>query len=146
MNQVVTNHSSPHYRQLPLVGLLLLFLLLTACLGGGDDPAPEAVAPEVAGQSTGTLVCSNNCINQGQCGTAADGRTVILAHSGQPATRNHDTILNNDSPVFIVGQEQRTVADMAGNQSSLNFIAVQVTSGGPTSWVAGICVNPTTQQ
>ncbi len=145
MNQVVPNHYSTHPQWLSLL-LLLIFLLLTACFGGGNEAAPDAGAPEIAAQLSGTLVCSNNCLNQGQCGTAADGRTVILAHSGQPATRDHNTILDNESAVFIIDQQQRLVTDMVGNQSNLNFFAVQLATGGPTSWVAGSCVNQTVQQ
>ncbi len=126
--------------------LLLLFLLLTACFGGGDEAAQGPLVPETAGQQTGSLVCSANCLNQGQCGAAADGRMVILAHSSQPATRDHNTLLANESPVLIVEQQPRTVIDIAGNISTLNFFAVQVAAGGPISWVAGSCVNQTVQQ
>ena len=135
---------------MPLLGLLLFFLFLllttTACIGGGDEPAPEAAAPEAAVQATGTLVCSADCINQGQCGTTLDGRIVILGHSGQPATRDHNTTLLTDSVVFLREEQQRTVMDPAGNTSVLNFFAVQPTDGGPMSWVAGTCVNRTVQQ
>ncbi len=128
----------------PHLWLLLLFLLLTACFGGGDDAAQEGVLETAVQQ--GTLTCSDNCRNQGQCGTATDGRIVVLAHGLQPATRDHNAVLENDSPVLIVGTEQRTVADPAGNTSNLNFFAVQPSGGGPTNWVAGSCVNITTQQ
>jgi hypothetical protein len=148
VNQVLRLKHLLQPRWMPLVWLLLLFLLLllTACLGGGDDAAQDVAAPETAVQQTGSLTCSNICQIQGQCGTAADGRILILANSSQPATRNHNAVLENDSPVFILEQQSRTVADPAGNISNLDFFAVQPTGGGPASWVAGSCVNITTQQ
>jgi hypothetical protein len=133
-------------QRMPLVWLLLLFLLLTSCLGGGDEAAQDAGSPETAALQTGTLTCSENCRNQGQCGTTVDGRIVILANSVQPATRAHNAVLENDSPILIVKQELRTVADPVGNLSNLNFFAVQPAAGGPTNWVAGSCVNPTPAQ
>ncbi len=131
---------------MPLVWLLLIFLLLTGCLGGGDKAAEEVAAPEAPVQQTGTLTCSDSCRNQGQCGMAVDGRIVILAHNSQPATRDHNVVLENDSPILIAKQEQRTVADPAGTISTLNFFAVQSAAGGPISWVAGSCVNITPPQ
>ena len=146
VNQAVPMERVKRPSHMPLTGLLLLFLLLTACFGGGEQAAQDVAAPEGAVQPTGTLVCSNNCLNQGQCGTAADGRIVILAHSDQPATRDHNTVLANDSTVLLLGQQPRSVIDLAGNISTLNFFAVQLASGGPASWVAGSCVNQTVQQ
>lgn len=145
MNQVVPRNHLMQPQRASLGGLLLLFLLLTACFGGGDEAAEDAVVPEAAALTTGRLVCSENCLNQGQCGAAADGRIVILAHSNGPATRDHNTVLANDSAILIVGQEPRNIADTAGGISTLNFFAVQPAEGGPTSWVAGSCVNPDVQ-
>lgn len=147
MNQVVSINRLMRFRLAPSVGLLLLLLLLTACFGGGDAvPQDTAVSEQAVTPLAGTLVCSPNCLGQGQCGTTADGRTVILAHSTQPATRDHNVILANDSAVNILGQEPRNVQDAAGTAFSLNFFLVQPTEGGPASWVAGSCVNPATQQ
>ncbi len=147
MNQAAPPNHSRRFRQLPLVILLLLMLLLTACFGGGDEATQDtAVSDQAAVAQTGNLVCSSDCLNQGQCGTTADGRTVILAHSAQPATQNHDVILANDSTVNIMKQQTRTVQDAAGNPFTLNFFQVQSAEGGPNSWVAGSCVNQTTQQ
>lgn len=147
MNQVIpTNRLLPSRYLLPF-GLLLLLLLLTACFGGGGNGAEEtAVSDQAVAPLAGTLVCGTDCLNQGQCGTTADGRTVILAHSTQPATRDHDVILANDSAVNLLVQEPRNVQDAAGTAFSLNFFLVQPTDGGPASWVAGSCVNPAVQQ
>lgn len=145
MNQVVSPQHVTPFQRAPLAGLLLLFLLLTACFGGGGDEV-ALVVPETAVQSTGTLVCSEGCLSQGQCGTVADGRIVILARSSGPATRDHDVLLLNDSAVTIVAQEPRIIQDIAGNQTNLNFFAVQPAEGGFTSWVAGSCVNLAVQQ
>lgn len=135
------------FRLAPSVGLLLLLLLLTACLGGGDNAAEDtAVSDQAVAPLAGNLVCGTDCLNQGQCGTTGDGRTVILAHSTQPATRDHDVILANDNAVNILQQEPRNVQDAAGNPFSLNFFLVQSAEGGPASWVVSSCVNLVTQQ
>ncbi len=147
MNQVVPMNHSRQFQRLLLTILLPLLLLLTACFGGGDDAVVDtAVTDQTAVTQTGNLVCSPTCLSQGQCGTTADGRTVILAHSTQPATRDHDVILANDVAVNILGQEPRNVQDITGNAFSLNFFLVQPAAGGPNSWVAGSCVNQTAQQ
>ena len=146
MNQTVLTNRLRRFRHGPSAGLLLLLLLLTACFGGGDDAAQDtAVSDQAAAAQTGNLVCSPSCLSQGQCGTTADGRTVILAHSTQPATRDHDVILANDSTINILTIEPRNLQDAAGNPFSLNFFLVQPAEGGPASWVAGSCVNQTTQ-
>ena len=125
-----------------LVGLLLLFLSLTACFGGGNEAAEEtAVTLTNPGQQNGTLTCSESCSLQGQCGTTLDGRVVILGHSNVPSTRDHNTVLPNESTVTVLAQEPHTVADAAGVTSTLNFFAIQPLDGGPASWVAGTCVN-----
>lgn len=145
MNQILPiNFGQP--RHMSLVVLLLFILLLTACLGGGDEAAPEAIAPETAVQQTGNLTCSQTCLAQGQCGNAADGTTFILGHSAQPTLRNHDTLLANDATIVIAGQQTLTISDITGATSSMNFFAVQPPEGGPNSWVSGSCVNTTIQQ
>ena len=142
MNHIVSKNHSVLLRYAPLIGLLLLFLLLTACLGGGNDAAQDtAVSPETGAPQTGSLVCSANCASQGQCGTTIDGRTVILAHSSQATTRDHDTLIANESTINILGTETHTVADAASNQTPLTFYNVQPTEGGPAGWVAASCVN-----
>ena len=145
MNQVIPRKDLKQPQHLPLTGLLLLFLLLTACFGGGNEAAPEAAAPEAAGPQGGTLTCTATCLAQGQCGTAADGRTVILGHGSQPALRDHNAILENNSNIVVVGQQTQTIMDITGATSTLNFFAVQVPEGGPANWVAGSCVNLTAQ-
>lgn len=130
----------------PAVGLLLLLLLLTACFGGGDDAAQDTAVTDQTIPLTGNLVCSPACLSQGQCGTTTDDRTVILAHNTQPATRDHNVILANNSTVNILEQQTRNVLDAAGTTFSLNFFLVQSAEGGPNSWVAGSCVNQTPPQ
>lgn len=146
MNQVVPRNYLWQPKQVPFAGLLLLLLLLTACIGGGDEATPEAAAPEAAVQQSGSLTCSQTCLAQGQCGAAADGRIVILAHGTQPTLRDHNAILENESAILIMGQQTRTVLEISGATSTMNFFAVQPQAGGPTNWVAGSCVNLATQQ
>ncbi|MCA9917865.1 MAG: hypothetical protein KC445_07940 [Anaerolineales bacterium] len=140
MNQVFPRNILRQLRFLPLAGLLLLIALFTACSGSGDDAAPEVVDPAAAVLQTGSLTCSQTCLAQGQCGTAADGRTVILAHSGQPKLRDHDTLLADEAAVTILNQQTLAISDAVGAISSMSFFNVQPT-GGPASWVSGSCVN-----
>lgn len=143
MNLAVPLNFVKQPQRWPLVGLLLLFLLLTACIGGGD--AAEKASPEAALVSTATLRCNEGCLAHGQCGTTADGRTVILSRSASAGFRDHDVLLANDSIVTILAQQPYTIQDITGIQSSLNFFVVQP-AGGNTSWVAGSCVEPIVQQ
>lgn len=136
MNQVVSHNLFKQPRRWSLAGLLLFFLLTTACFGGDNTAAPEAAE----GQQTGSLACTETCRTQGQCGTAADGRIVILAHSGGPATRDHNTVINNESAVTILSQEQRTIQETSGTQSTMTFFNVQP-ANSPAAWVIGSCVN-----
>lgn len=146
MNQLFARNHLQQPRHLPLFGLLLLLLLLTACFGAGEETASEVTAPEAAAGQTGSLTCSQTCLAQGQCGTAADSSVVILAHSAQPALRDHDTLLANAAAIVIVGQQTLDVSDVTGAITSMNFWAVQPPEGGPTSWVSGSCVNLNNQQ
>jgi hypothetical protein len=142
VNQAVPHNLVKQPQRWPLVGLLLLFLLLTACFGGG---AAEEAAPETALVSTATLRCTETCAAQGQCGTTADGRIVILSRSASAGFRDHDVLLANDSVVTVLAQQPYTIQDITGVQSSLNFFVIQP-EGGNTSWVAGSCVEPIVQQ
>jgi len=144
VNQAVPHNLVKQPQRWPLVGLLLLFLLLTACIGGGG--AAEEAAPETALVTTATLRCTETCAAQGQCGTTADGRIVILSRSASAGFRDHDVLLANDSVVTVLAQQPYTIQDITGVQSSLNFFVVQPTEGGFTSWVAGSCVEPIVQQ
>lgn len=142
MNQAVPLNFVKQPQRWPLAGLLLLFLLLTACFGGG---AAEEAAPETALVSTATLRCTETCAAQGQCGTTADGRIVILSRSASAGFRDHDVLMANDSVVTVLAQQPYTIQDITGVQSSLNFFVIQP-EGGNTSWVAGSCVEPIVQQ
>jgi hypothetical protein len=142
VNQAVPHNFVKQPQRWPLAGLLLLFLLLTACFGGG---AAEEAAPETALVSTATLRCTETCAAQGQCGTTADGRIVILSRSASAGFRDHDVLLANDSVVTVLAQQPYTIQDITGVQSSLNFFVIQP-EGGNTSWVAGSCVEPIVQQ
>lgn len=136
MNQVVSRIRPRQTRQ-TVLGILLLFVLMlvAACSGGGDESALETAV-----QQTGNLTCSQTCLSQGQCGATVDGSIIILAHSGQPTLRNHDTLLANEAAVTIIGQQTLSISDAAGTIRSMNFFNVQP-EGGPASWVSGSCIN-----
>ena len=129
--------------------LVCLLMLITGCsgglFGGGDDAAEAAgdgagAAIEIAPQ-TGSLICSESCAAEGQCGTRADGSSVILAHSVQPATRDHDRLLPVESPIVILNRQPRLVQRVTGEQLTVEFFQVQMNEGGAGGWVAAWCVN-----
>ena len=131
-----------------IIGLFLL-LLLTSCggglFGGGDDAAPadgSAVdaAIEAVPQS-GTLSCNELCGAEGQCGTRADGTAVVLGHSVQPATRDHDRLFPVNTPLLILNRQPRLVQRITGEQLTVDFFQVQLNDGSVGGWVAGWCVN-----
>lgn len=138
MNQAVPQTHVKQPQRWPLAGLLLLFLLLTACFGGGN--AAEEAAPQAAVQTTATLRCSESCQAYGQCGTTADGRTVILARSFNAGLRDHDVLMASDSSIIIQSQESHIIQDSTNVQSNLTFYYVQPAEGGFSNWVAGSCV------
>lgn len=118
-------------------GLLFILVGLTACLGGGNE---EAVAPEAAAPGN-VLQCSETCRSEGQCGETADGRTLILAHSGQPATQNHNITLPANTSANIILTEERTLVRPADGQTfNQPFHQIQTTDTGQIAWVAAWCV------
>jgi len=127
---------------------LLLLLMLTGCglIGGGDGDAPpgDGAAAEAAPESvvqTGTLICNETCAAEGQCGARTDGMPVVLGHSMQPATRDHDLVFPVDAPLIIMNGQTRLVQRVTGEQFSAEFFQVQINESGLSGWVAGWCVN-----
>lgn len=119
---------------------LIILLLLTACFGGGNQGETENVAPVENQSAQKTLTCSEACANNGQCGQAGDGRLVVLGRSDQPNTQNHDQIFPVDTPVDILGSEQRLVQSFGGEVSQLTFSYINLSDGQKSGWVANWCV------
>lgn len=113
-------------------------VLLTGCFGGGNNeaeqPAPEgAVTQEV-------LTCSQECAQNGQCGMAADGRTVVLGNSDRPETREHTLVFPIDVPITILEGRDQLIQPVNAEPYVQPFSHIFVNSDGKQGWVANWCV------
>ena len=58
------------------------------------------------------LVCSRDCSDRGQCGTAEAGTMVLLSSAG-PATTGHNMSITDGTPVTFIVEEQHEVIRVA---------------------------------
>ena len=107
---------------------------LSACLGGGDGEEQ----PVAAGQAV--LTCNEMCAAQGQCGTAVDGRALVLGHSDRPQTRDHNLVFNVDLPVTVLEVREQTIQPMDNQPYVQPFSLVILNDNGQQGWVANWCV------
>jgi hypothetical protein len=120
-----------------------LAVLLAACSGGGDaqeQAAPEATAVPVI------LTCSEMCLQQGQCGSAADGRTLILGHSDHPETQNHDLVFNADALITIQETREQMIQPINNQPYMQPFSRIVLNENGQQGWVANWCIAPSPAQ
>ncbi|MCP4360293.1 MAG: hypothetical protein GY796_19980 [Chloroflexi bacterium] len=122
---------------------LVFLLLLTACFGGGGEEAvPEEQPADQPPQAI--LTCSDMCAGQGQCGSAPDGRILILGRTEGPETRNHNQLFPIDTPVTILNRtEQKLRIPADGQESNQVFAEIIVNGSEQQGWVAEWCVAPT---
>lgn len=128
--------------QIPLLAAAMS-LLLVGCFGGGnnnEEAAAEqpAVAPIVLPQTT--LVCSEMCSQNGQCGQGVDGRVYVLARSDQPNTQNHDRIFPVDTAVEILQSEQRNIQRPGSEPVPQPFTLINLVNEQKTGWVVDWCI------
>lgn len=117
--------------------LLTFGLLLTGCLGGGDETA----ATPAPGQPPQTVLsCTETCAQQGQCGTAGDGRFLILGHNEHPETINHNLTFPVDTPVFIQNSVEQKIQPPNGEVTMQPFSLVALADNSQTGWVANWCI------
>jgi hypothetical protein len=85
------------------------------------------------------LVCSRDCADRGQCGTAEQGKMVLLSSAG-PATAGHNMAIADGTNVSIVLEQQTTVIRVAtGEPENASFYQVNIPERGQ-GWAAGWCV------
>lgn len=124
------------YLLLSIVALILL--TLTACLSlfSGSRLGHEATL-----ETSGTLTCSTECINRGQCGTAADETLYVLGGLDVPTVANHNRTFPDNTPVQIVSSRVENMQNNAdGTPFSLTFYQVTTEDLTKSGWVAGWCI------
>lgn len=123
-----------------LLWLTLTFVLLTltACI----SLFGARLGHEVVLENTGTLTCSTECINRGQCGETEDGTRYILGGLDSPKVDNHNRAFPEDTAVLIQGNRtENAITNTDGQPFSLTFY--QITTEGlmpKNGWVAGWCI------
>lgn len=125
----------------PLIALLFALLALTAgcSLIGGDGGGNLTLGTEAVLLDQGVLVCSQVCLDRGQCGTADTGPMVLLS-SARPVVTGHDIASAVDTQVAILQQQMETVVEISTNREfEVPYYLVDVPGRGP-AWVAGWCV------
>lgn len=115
---------------------LVLVWLLTACFGGGAQEGLPAEPP--LGQVV--LACSETCAQYGQCGTAADGRYLILGHSERPETQNHNLAFPVDLPISIQAGNEQRIQPPGSDSFVQGFSLITLHDNGKAGWVANWCI------
>lgn len=113
-------------------------MFLTGCLGGGNNEA-EQPAPEAA-VTQAVLVCSQECAQNGQCGTAVDGRSLVLGHSDRPETRDHTLVFPVDVPITVLEGREQLIQPLNAEPIMQPFFRIMVNNDGKQGWVANWCV------
>lgn len=124
-----------------LLGLALLFgVFILGCRGGDGETSVEG---EAAPQQQGTLVCSQECADRGQCGTTVNGdQTVILGHPDFPAVQDQQMTFPAESTLPVIGTQDELLQVVSTNeQFNHTFFLVQRTDER-VGWVPGWCINP----
>ncbi len=122
-----------------------LVLTLSGCAligrdngGGGTDISIFGATETLTGNAT--LVCSQDCIDRGFCGSIDGQQSVILLNTQRPATQSYDLFMLNNSPVTITAVEQRIVTYQVNLvNETVNYYLVS-NAELQQGWVAGWCV------
>lgn len=118
--------------------LAVVLLTLTACL---SLFAGQRLGHEVQLEATGTLTCSTECMDRGQCGTAADESLYVLGGLDVPTVANHNRVFADGTPVQIVTSRVENVQNNSdGQRFSLTFYQVTTEDLTKAGWVAGWCI------
>ncbi|MBK8988156.1 MAG: hypothetical protein IPM39_19175 [Chloroflexi bacterium] len=134
---VIWRRTRPYLFHLALALFFLFFTLGCSLLNRNADQPP----PLEQAASPINLVCSEECARRGQCGTIADGRSVILGHPERPVVSGHQLVFATDTPVTLVGTSiQRLQIIATSEQFDHTFYLVTRPNDGRSGWVAGWCV------
>lgn len=122
-----------------LVFVAAVMMAASSCsiLRRGSNNLTLGSESSLTGQAT--LLCSQECSDRGQCGTADQGPMILLSSSG-PATSGHDMAIPENTAVVIDHEESRTAVQLSNNDPfRASFYMVNVPERGP-GWVAGWCI------
>lgn len=121
-----------------LCTFLLVAILLTACLGGGEEAGEN---PEAAPLPTALTVCTEQCRLQGQCGDNTDGQPVVLGMDIQPATKGHNQLFPQNTTINRLNSQDKIVRHPTTQlEETWQFVQIQTVEGGQIGWVAGMCL------
>lgn len=124
--------------------LLVMVMLLAAGCGGGDTGATIQL------QSQATLVCSQECIDRGQCGTTLEGQSFVLGGAIQPVVDAHDRLFADGTLVVVNNSDIRTLqpvqpAPTGGEPFPHTFYQVTTIDGSKAGWISSWCIAPQPQ-
>ena len=129
-----------------IVLLTAVFLLLTACFGGGNNDTPaEDTTADPATPLTGNVVlrCNQTCLDRGQCGTLGNGDRVVLGGSTGPTVDNHDLLFPHDTAAIVQASTTGVVEPLINpTPSQQTFYLIALEDNSKAGWVAGWCVRP----
>ncbi|MCA9995787.1 MAG: hypothetical protein KDE56_08580 [Anaerolineales bacterium] len=118
--------------------LAFVLLMLTACL---SLFAGQSLGSDTPLEGTGTLTCSTECMDRGQCGTAADESLYVLGALDAPTVANHNRVFADNTPVQIINSQVQNVQNNSdGQRFSLTFYQVTTEDLTKAGWVAGWCI------
>jgi hypothetical protein len=105
---------------------------------GGNDPTLGSVTLL---RDRGTLVCSDQCLDRGQCGTTVEQGSVVLLSSFLPSTRNHDVAIQAGTEVAITQVVTETMVSAVDPAQTFPLYYYNVAApDGSFGWTAGWCV------
>jgi len=127
-----------------LISLVILLLVVAGCRGDSQEADSMVLGSDNTLSGSGTLVCSQDCLDRAQCGATEQAQSVLMNSSG-PATIGHDMVIPAGTSVNIDRQEMHPVIQTS-DQSAYRaaFYLVEVPDVG-MSWVAGWCVGQQVQ-
>ena len=120
-------------------GFIALVILTSACSLINRGDSGEILGSEQLLSGEAKLLCSRECIERGQCGTAEQEKMVLL-NTTMATTFGHDMAIRSGTNVTIVDEEMRRAVQLANNKTiSITFYLVNITDSTP-GWVAGWCI------
>lgn len=128
--------------------VVVIAMILSGCgaFGGnrqfqlGDGETPLQPGPAFT-------VCSESCLNQGQCGQAQpvgqEAFVAVLSNNGGPSTQTHSNLTAANSEVTILDSRPETMQLISdpNNVFTLQFYNVAITARDNAQvWVPGWCI------
>lgn len=123
-------------RRYPFILLLLTLVVFTAACSLIAGP-PLGHNTKLEGE--GSLICSKECAQRGQCGETESGKVILLNTAG-PATSGHDRLSPENTQVVIIDFRQETLTQVADGQQLQVYYYLVVPPDHPAGWAAGWCV------